>query len=192
MTGSDATLILCDRLDIERASLLGHFREKRSFTSAKLEGYVETGFGLKSRIHPLAAALAQVQLGKLHEVIQARTANYNYLAEKISDVPGIYLPQTHSHVDRGGFFRFILHYRKEELENLPISIYIKALMAEGVLEVKPGNLARPLHFYKMFQSKNNPIQQPSINSDIPSHSFFPRFLTLCMNSKKPRYIGSFS
>lgn len=149
--GEGGVLLTNDPSIAERASLSGHFREARAFTSLEMVQYAETGLGNKSRLHPLAAALARRQLEKLPQVIAARRSNYAYLASRIEGLQGIRLPKTAGHVDRGGFFRFVLFYDSAALDGLPLSDFLAALQAEGCAEVRSGELVRPLHSYALFQ-----------------------------------------
>ena len=54
--GEGGILVTKDPRIFERAALLGHFRERRSTTTDADLPFVETGYGLKNRFHPLAAA----------------------------------------------------------------------------------------------------------------------------------------
>jgi dTDP-4-amino-4,6-dideoxygalactose transaminase len=156
--GGEGGILLTNNDTIaERACLLGHFRERRSFTSSELEIYAESGLGHKSRIHPMSAALARVQVGKLPQVVAARHANYTYLAGRIAGLPGICLPRTAAGVDRGGFFKFILFYDSEALDGLPLSQFLAALHAEGCADLSSGALVRPLHSYALMQRRNSRI-----------------------------------
>lgn len=65
LSGGEGGILLTDNQDVyERAVLLGH-NLKRPFEcvkSEKYKGYERTGFGLKLRIHPLAAVIILYQL----------------------------------------------------------------------------------------------------------------------------------
>jgi dTDP-4-amino-4,6-dideoxygalactose transaminase len=165
--GEGGILLTRDERIAERAALLGHFREHREFTSAELAPFVETGLGLKSRLHPVAAALSLVSLRKLPQTIRARHENYESFKHALADVPGIRVPGTAPHVDRGGYFRFIVFYEPEALDGLSIERYVEALRAEGVAEVQLGSLVRPLHTYKIFQDEGLALRQ-AVRSGRPA------------------------
>lgn len=141
----------------ERAALHGHFRQAHPYTSSRVQPWVETGFGLKSRIHPLGAALALVSLAQLPEVLAQRRRNYEYLCKSIARVPGLQPLPTAPGVDRGGYFRFVLHYDRDALGGLAPQRFLDALHAEGAHEVWPGWAARTLDSYQLFQSSDDPI-----------------------------------
>lgn len=153
--GEGGILITKDPRIFERAALLGHFREKRSTSSDADLPFVETGYGLKNRLHPLAAALAVVQLRKLPETIEKRRRNMQYFETALTETPGVRPLPTRPGVSRGGYFRFLVRYNPDEFHGLAIEWYIRALRAEGVLEIAPGSLAKPLHLTKIFQTVND-------------------------------------
>jgi dTDP-4-amino-4,6-dideoxygalactose transaminase len=150
--GEGGILVTNDPRIAERASLLGHFRQA---TPGMSEGYVpfaETGYGLKNRLHPLAAALAQVQLEKLEVRIAQRADNARYFTEGLRDVPGVRPLPTPRGASRGGFFRFLVLCDIAALGGVALDRFVAALRAEGVAEVTLGSLARPLHLTRLFQT----------------------------------------
>lgn len=150
--GEGGILISRDARLFERASLLGHFRRPTPATSKRLAPFVETGYGLKSRLHPLAAALARVQLRKLPERIELRAANLRRLEEGLAGVPGVEPLRTPAESSRGGCFRFVLRYAAAELSGLRLDRYVEALHAEGAVEARPGHLVKPLHLTPLLQT----------------------------------------
>lgn len=135
----------------EQVCLRGHFRERREFTSRELADYAESGLGHKSRLHPMAAALARVQLEKLPHVMAARRSNHSHLAKRVADLQGIRLPNTAPGVDRGGYFQFVLFYDSAALDGLPLDVFLAALRAEGCIEIRSGAIVRPLQSYAVLQ-----------------------------------------
>src|SRR5262249_19329749 len=150
--GEGGVLVTNDPRIAERATLLGHFRQPTAGMSEAYAAFAETGYGLKNRLHPLAAALALVQLKKLTERIAQRAENAAHFAERLRDVPGVRPLPTPEGASRGGGFRTLVHYDAAALGGVPIDRYLEALRAEGVAEVMPGRLARPLHLLKIFQT----------------------------------------
>jgi perosamine synthetase len=136
----------------ERAALLGHFRRPTQATSLAYLPFAETGYGLKNRLHPLAAALGAVGLRKLPERILQRRANLEHFDECAASVPGVRPLATPPRDSRGGVFRYLLQVLPDELDGLSTECYVEALLAEGVREVKPGSLVKPLHLTPLFQT----------------------------------------
>src|SRR5262249_8896048 len=117
-------------------------------THEELRPFVETGFGHKYRMHPLAAAIALAQLERLDGRNQQRKQNLDTLASLLEPIPGIHPPVTRPGATRGGWYGFKPVYAPEERGGLPLPRYIEALRAEGVQIKKPGS--PPLHQMPVF------------------------------------------
>lgn len=150
--GEGGMLLTDDPAIFERAALLGHFRRPTGATSSAYLPFAETGYGLKYRLHPLAAALGMVGLRKLPERIRQRRANLEYFDERLACVLEVRPLATPPGDSRGGFFRYVLRLLPDRLDGVPTERYVEALRAEGVAEVKPGSLAKPLHLTPLFQT----------------------------------------
>lgn len=149
--GGEGGVMITNRPELaDRASLFAHFRQTRPYTAPEHALLVESGYGLKNRLHPLAATLAQIQFKKLPLTIKRRAENYNYFLKSVEGIKGIRCLIDRKGVSRGGFFRFVFKYLSEELEGLPIEIYLEALQAEGVSSVVPGALAKPINHFNFF------------------------------------------
>ncbi|WP_326642310.1 DegT/DnrJ/EryC1/StrS family aminotransferase [Streptosporangium sp. NBC_01755] len=112
--------------------------------------YATTGMGLKSRIHPLAASIALDQLGHLDDYLKGRATTAAYLCERLSELPGIIVPERPLGV-RASWYGLPLRYVTDELDGLPIERFYEALHAEGCREVdRPGSTC-PLNLLPLFQ-----------------------------------------
>ena len=141
----------------ERAALHGHFRSQQPYHTEAMLPWVESGFGLKSRIHPFAAAMALVGLDELSETLSRRRAHHEHLSARMAEIPGLRLLPTAPGVDRGGFFRFAAHYDREALHGVTPQRFLAAVHAEGASNVWPGWAARTINSYRMFQTLENPL-----------------------------------
>jgi perosamine synthetase len=150
--GEGGMLLTHDPKIFERAALLGHFRRPVPAMDPAYVPFAETGYGLKNRLHPLAAALGLVELEKLPQRIAERRANLEHFDACVASVPGVRPLATPRWASRGGYFRYVLHYLPGELGGLPVEVYVDALWAEGVDEVRPGSLVKPLHLTPIFQT----------------------------------------
>jgi dTDP-4-amino-4,6-dideoxygalactose transaminase len=101
-------------------------------------------------MHPLACAIVNAQLPYLDEWNELRRQNLDYLTERLRDVPGVIPPVTRPHVTRGGYYGYKPVYEQEQLDGLPIAMFIEALQAEGVRVKRPDS--RPLHLLPLFQA----------------------------------------
>jgi dTDP-4-amino-4,6-dideoxygalactose transaminase len=162
----------------ERAALYGHFRSPQAYTSCAVMPWVETGYGLKSRIHPLAAALALVGLDELPNLLALRRRNYAHWCARLAECPGLRPLPTAPGIDRGGHFRFIAHYDRKALHGLAPERFLQAVHAEGATSVWPGWAARTLDSYRMFQTLEDPIglfergEKTYAPGDFPNASAF--------------------
>lgn len=90
--GEGGFLLTNDDELYHRALLHGHYNKRcRTEIPADhpLHRYATTGMGLKFRIHPLAAAIALDQLGRLDEYLSGRATIAEYMAGELRAMPGI-------------------------------------------------------------------------------------------------------
>ncbi|MCR6484025.1 DegT/DnrJ/EryC1/StrS family aminotransferase [Amycolatopsis sp. OK19-0408] len=136
-----------------RLLLFGHYN-KRCKTEIPpdhpLHRFAVTGLGLKFRIHPLAAAIALVQLLDLDDYLVGRAELAEVLGDELSDTEGISVPKLQGDV-RSAWYGYPVIYAEEELDGLPIERFYEALHAEGLIEVdRPGSTC-PLNLLPLFQ-----------------------------------------
>lgn len=145
-------ILLTSNLKIaERASLLGHFRQQREFSSKEQVSLVETGYGMKSRLHPLAAAIGVVALKKMPAIIKARNQHYKLLSILVDQIPGLNVLPTPEDFDRGGYFKFVLQVDSNKFAGMTAAQIAAAVQDEGAKAVTPGALARCLQSFRIFQ-----------------------------------------
>lgn len=124
--------------DYERASTLGHYECPRTFPEdSQYHKYGKTGLGLKLRMHPMAAALAQCQLKKLSKRNSDGLAQTRRLNDRLIQLPGLYEQQNRPDVDRVFYAanRFLFN---ETEAGMSREACIKALQAEGVKVSRSG------------------------------------------------------
>jgi perosamine synthetase len=151
MTAGEGGILLTKSREIyERALLLGHFgrRVKDEVISDHLRQFIDTGFGHKFRMHPLAAAIALVQLRRLDERNEVRRQNLDLLSSLLGPIPGVQPPVTIPGFTRGGWYGYKAHYVSSDIGDLPMARYMEALRAEGVRVKRPGS--PPLHRSSIF------------------------------------------
>lgn len=162
VAGEGGVLISDDAKLFERAALLGHFRTRSSasdFSGTGRDRFADSGYGMKNRIHPLGAAVAEVQLRKLTEVNERRAAHHKRLAAILEEAPGIRLSETATDVERGGYFRFLCHLDPDLLGGLTAAAVLRAVHMEGAIEVCSGALARPVHTMAIMQTLDDGMVQ---------------------------------
>ncbi len=144
--GEGGILVTDDDEVLERATTLGHYERVKSL-SDRYSRYAKTAFGFKYRMHPLAAAIARVQLRKLDTMNAVRDANVNRLAATLEGL-GIDTYRGAPDVDRR-HYEWVVRYRPERFSDVPVDRFVEALNAEGA-RVSANRYAR-LHDQPLFR-----------------------------------------
>jgi perosamine synthetase len=122
--------------------------------------YVVRGNNL--RMTEYQAAIGLVQLKRLDSQTSLRNRNAGYLRSKITNIPGILPYKLYPNVTRASFHLFPFRYKKEEFNDLPREIFLRALRAEGVPASSGygGTLNSMPYLNDSFQSKNYQLMYP--------------------------------
>jgi dTDP-4-amino-4,6-dideoxygalactose transaminase len=136
--------------------LLGHYKKRCKEEIPKdhpFYKYAVTGMGLKYRAHPLAITIAYPIFKNLEKYLRLKRLFANKMINALKEERGILLPLAFfdSKIEPS-WYGFVFQYRPEELDNLPIEKFFKALQAEGLSEVdRPGSTC-PLNLLPLFQN----------------------------------------
>ncbi len=160
MTGIEGGMLITNNEEYyERAVLLGHYErvpELRSEFYRRLRedvvgiyGFTGACLGFKYRIHPLAAALARVQLRHLDERNEIRRRNMDYITKGLQDLEAVEPPYVAPHV-KMAWLIYLPRYYRERLKGIPKSLFVRALRAEGVRVAEEGGY-RPFHLARILQ-----------------------------------------
>ena len=191
--GEAGILITNNRKFYERALLYSDFgpRIKNELTIPAFKKFSSTGYGLKYRAHPLAAAIANVKLQRLEKLNCSRNEILNKLSCDLKNIRGVSPPITKDYVDRGAFWGYKPFYMSEELCGIPLDTFIKVLQAEGMDIRMTGT--PPLHLHNLFASPDDgmfthgcPRRCPLVKQtysykkgDLPlSEAFYKRIFSL--------------
>jgi dTDP-4-amino-4,6-dideoxygalactose transaminase len=115
--------------------------------------FKDTGLGaFKYRINPLNAVIGRMQMERFEGYNEVRQRNMDFLTERLTNLKGVRTPYTAPHVTRGGYYGYPLLYCADELDELPVEIFVAALQAEGV------EIAREryplMHLAPMYREQN--------------------------------------
>lgn len=190
VAGEGGVVVTDDARIHDRMLVFGHpGRIKTGLVEDDFRG-CEAGFGFKYRAHPLAMAIANVQLRRLEETNQLRRERWDYLAAGLRGVPGIEVPAAYEGAARGGFYGTRLIFHPEQLGGLPVQTYIAALRAEGI-QVDPDgfpliHLSRIFSEHMNFAGNGYPFDGPSVRRRVAygagtlpvSEELHPRLLML--------------
>ncbi len=158
VAGEGGILITNNTEYYERAVTLGHYERIPSLTMEKYRKYYPdypkppACFGFKYRIHPLAAAMAKVQLKYLDQRNQVRKRNLDYLTKGLTGIRGIEPPYTAPYATVY-WLNYLARYHAEELKGVPRDRFIEALRAEGVSAYSGRVGYLPLHWNPLFQER---------------------------------------
>lgn len=116
----------------ERAAAFGHYEDPAKFPAdSPVRAYEGTGFGQKYRMHPLAAALARVQLRGLDERNTVARKNVRTLNERLTALAAVSEPRLRADQERAYYNGNMLFVDFGKL-GVERPVLIKALRAEGV------------------------------------------------------------
>ena len=156
LSGGEGGIMLTDDQNIyERAVLLGH-NLKRPFTEVSnplYKGLRRTGFGLKLRIHPLAALIILHQLKNYcFEWIKSRKETLEYFESELKKYTPILPMAKRDYVTSMGAWYGFKPRMDFQSANINRSAFVKRMQEQG-LEIKiPGSELMPR--YELFNSKD--------------------------------------
>lgn len=154
VTGGEGGMCLSDDPEINTKILLvGHESASEATCGMSIDPSLrETGLhGLQFRINPMAAALVISQLDRLNEVIKNRRENFEYLCEKIQDVPSLKFTPIPPYVT-SCYYRLRAEYLPEHNRGVSLEDYVRSLRRYG-LDVhidNSGPLARKAIYQRHF------------------------------------------
>lgn len=168
--GEGGFLLTCSDELYYRALLFGHYNKRCLQEIPKDHEFYEfgtTGMGLKLRIHPLAAAIANQQLDTLDDILQNRRNMASIMRERLIQLPGIKIPPLDPHA-HPAWYAFLFHLDPAYFSPVSLSQLHEAFMAEGCKELDRPKSTSPLHLLPLFQrpSKLHPKYKNAISYKI--------------------------
>ena len=176
--GEGGILLTNDRALYERAIAFGHYRRTTADPFRPLaEPLLHTpelsrvaGLplgGVKYRIHPLAAALALVDLTCYSARLEKIQAAMSLFWDLLDGLPGLRphrLPEGRGST-MGGWYNPHALYVPEELGGLDVARFCAAVRAEGS-RAEPGSYA-PLHLHPLF-AESGILERGQVDADAPA------------------------
>lgn len=151
--------------DFERAVTYGNYDLPNTFPEdSPYRKYQGTAFGSKLRIHPVAAILARIQLGKLTAYNEAGVAQMKRLNDRITQLPGLSAQYVRADMDRVYYSKNLMLI-DEAKAGISREAAVKALQAEGVdVSVYTWTL---LHTYPLFAESKYWRHMPVLPERVP-------------------------
>ncbi|MBD3360049.1 MAG: aminotransferase class I/II-fold pyridoxal phosphate-dependent enzyme [Candidatus Buchananbacteria bacterium] len=140
-----------------RALLLGHYNKRCKQEIPQNHPYYNyaiTGMGLKYRAHPLAVAIASEIFKKLDSILNIKNDYAQKMIKTFNKLPGITPPQI-TNKEKPAWYALTAQYKSNELNNLNLDIFFKALHAEGLKEFDNPSSTKPLNLLTLFQKPEN-------------------------------------
>ena len=168
-SGEAGIMITNSRYLFEKAIIFSDFggRVKNQLTIDEFKLFDETGLGLKYRIHPLAAVIANEKLKNLDKMNEERVSTLDYFSKRLNETESINPPVTKENSSRGGYYGYKAIYKSDKLRAMGIEKFIRILQAEGV-DVRK-TVTPPLHRTKLFSNSRN--YKISVNGQYSGKSF---------------------
>jgi dTDP-4-amino-4,6-dideoxygalactose transaminase len=99
--------------------------------------YIGTSFtynssGANLRMTEFQGALLLAQMTRIEAQARTRTENALYLTSLLKDIPGIAPARMYDGCTRNAYHLYMFRYDKTRFANLPRSVFLKALEAEGI------------------------------------------------------------
>lgn len=154
LTGGEGGVLLTrdDEL-FYRALSLGHYTRRCMQEIPEehpLHDYAVTGLGLKLRIHPLAAAMAEQQLDTMPAVLAGRRRCAGILCRELEAIPGIELPPVPEHASPS-WYGLIFHLDRELFRRGLGGEVLAALAAEGCSAIDHPKITAPVNRFPLFR-----------------------------------------
>jgi perosamine synthetase len=127
--------------------------------------FAATSFGIKTRIAPMSAAIARIQLKHLEENNRRRNQNLEYLSHALEQMGfHTFLPPVHI---KRVYFEFLIRADPQQT-GLPVDLLIKALRAEGC---NVGLPRYPLLHQQPFFTEEHWRKIARLDSNLPVRAY---------------------
>lgn len=170
--GEGGILVTNNEIIHDRVTLFGHYRDRsRDEIKSVYRKYWESGFGLKLRMSPFNAIVAQHSLKHFPKRMEGRHKCLNYFIQRLKEINYIETHEPQGNVNMGAWYGFKPLYKKEKLNNIGRDTLINALKHEGLeISVPSGS---PLCLLPLYTQKNNRMFSKSFHKKVPNIKNYP-------------------
>ncbi len=88
--------------------------------------------GSNRRMQEFQAVILMSQLKRLQSDAKKRSENAAYLTKRLKEIPGIIPHKLYDGVTRAAFHLYPFRYKKEQFNNVPRNVFLRALSREGI------------------------------------------------------------
>ncbi|MFH1299406.1 MAG: DegT/DnrJ/EryC1/StrS family aminotransferase [Patescibacteria group bacterium] len=169
ITGGEGGIMLTNNPEIfYRALLQGHYNKRcqqQIPADHPLCEFALTGFGLKLRAHPLAIAIANEQFSHLDQWIGQKQEYVSYWEKEFGKYEFLKMPDYPNR--QPSWYAFVMQFDKSRSNGVSIAQFVRALHAEGLVEVDRPGSTRPIHDLPLFIKPN--LALPKLYSNPLTH-----------------------
>ncbi|MDX2165184.1 MAG: aminotransferase class I/II-fold pyridoxal phosphate-dependent enzyme [Gammaproteobacteria bacterium] len=175
ITGGEGGILLTDNQDYyARAQLQGHYNKRCKQEipqSHSLFKFNTTGFGLKTRAHPLAAAIANEQFQHIDSWLAMKQIYAEYIIDGLKEVNFLTPPSLHH--KKPAWYALVFQY-DEKIAGFPLHIFLEATKALGLTELEQPNSTAPLHTLPLFKHTHEAFPRFYEKPLLPENALFPQ------------------
>ena len=129
--GEAGVAVTDDPALLDRMILLGHFGRPRLGAVEVVNAIGDMSLGTKYRAHPWAIAMANVGLKRLPELNGKRTANYEFINDRLRDCPGLEVIDALPSAPRAAYLEYKFKLTREAVQMASRDRIVEAMTAEG-------------------------------------------------------------
>jgi perosamine synthetase len=128
-SGEGGAILFQDKELYERCAAFQANGRRPGEAAATEPGY-QAGF--KLAMTEFQGGILEAQLDRLMPLAQRRSENAEYLTKLLQDTPGIEPARVYPGCTRNAYHLYMMRYGGEHFANIPRSVFLRALAAEGV------------------------------------------------------------
>jgi dTDP-4-amino-4,6-dideoxygalactose transaminase len=151
LTGGQGGVVATDDTGLhQRAILVGHYnrRGQRDVTLPELVPYAVTGTGMNLRMHPYSAALVAHQMDSFAQQLSDRRETGELVLRRLAELPGLHGYRVPAGAEPS-YYALPIRYDASAL-GISRDLFLRALAAEGAVEVDAPGSTRPLIDFALF------------------------------------------
>ena len=130
LNSGEGGAILCERRRPPRALLcLPQQRQRAKYIGTS---FTYNSSGANLRMTEFQGAMLLAQMTRIEAQAKTRTENARYLTSLLKEIPGIAPARMYDGCTRNAYHLYMFRYDKTRFANLPRSVFLKAMGAEGI------------------------------------------------------------
>lgn len=174
--GGEAGFLLTNNQELfERSILLGHSgsKAKKKIVSKKYKQFAGTGYGLKYRIHPLAALISNTQFDNLDKRLKITESNMSFFKRKAEKFCFLDFDEQYQKTEQRAYYSLVAKYVIGLNKKISRDKLVEIMLAENIDNQNDHCENTPLHMQKFYQiKKDNVFSNRQKNKIYKDSDFF--------------------